>query len=276
MNLIHQVMLTTTKVSRSLIFLELGFLTIEFILKQKRLNYLHNLLQMDDSTIAKQVIYLQSKSPLVGDWIKTVLEDMVELEIDQSFEEISSLSKVKWEKVVKEASQKACLASLLKDKNKLSKGKEIKYDALETQSYLQAGNNTDLDTKRKILRVRVRDIPVKGNFPNLYPDKKCPVQTCHEDETQKHVFHSRCIQTSSIANNQSIEYEEIFQNNTVSQAFVARMIFDNLESRKAFLPSSVKSGGPGEPGRGGAKATTSLVIRKAREKSLREKMTRRK
>ena len=123
MNLIRQTMKTSSKVNRSLIFLELGFMTTEYIIKQKSLNYLQNLLQMDETAIAKQVLILQAKSPLAGDWAKTVLEDMSELDIKYNFEDISKFSKVKWKRIVKEASQRACFASLLKEKNLLGKGK---------------------------------------------------------------------------------------------------------------------------------------------------------
>ena len=178
---------------------------------------------------------------------------------------------------MKDASQRACFASLLKEKNILSKGKEIKYDSLHIQAYLKTENKIDMDTKRRIMRVRLRDVPLRGNFPNSYTDKKCPVPSCNEEETQRHIYYSNCINTSSVALNKSVEYDEVFKENVASQVFIANMIYENIEKRKELIPSSATTGGPGEPRKGGAKnATTSLVIRRARNKLSTDNKTRRK
>ena len=135
LGLIKQVLMTSSKASRSLVLLEMGFMSVEYIIKQKRLNYLFSLIQMEESCIAKNVFLQQLKSPVKGDWIKYVKEDLKELKIELNFEEISSLSRRKWKQIVKESAQKACFNSLLSDKKNLSKGKEIEYDDLVLQPY---------------------------------------------------------------------------------------------------------------------------------------------
>jgi len=267
LSLMRNVLMTSSKVSRCLILLELGFLSVEYVIKQKRLNYLYNLIQMEDKFIAKQVFIKQSQSAIKGDWIKYIHEDMKELQIEHSFEEISKFSKRQWKQIVKDASQKACFKSLLSDKSKLSKGKEIKYDKFVMQPYLKSGGNITSEVKRKIFTIRTRDLNIRGNFKNSYNDIKCQVPECDEQETQKHVFQSYCIHTSTIHDpNVSIKYEEIFGENVSSQSYVANVIYRNIERRNNIIPSA---GGPEEPRRRGgrknkAAASPSLVIRKAR------------
>ena len=273
--LIRNVTMTSSKVSRSLILLELGLMSVEYIIKQKRLNYLHNLIQMEDKFTAKKVFLLQCQSPLMGDWVKYVHEDMSELQLNYNFDEISKLSKHKWKQIVKEASEKACLKSLLKDKSKLSKGKEIQYDRLKMKSYLESGYGLNSDTQRKILKIRVRDLAIRDNFKNSYSDIKCQVPGCEEVETQRHIYQSYCILTSIIQEpNTSIRYEDIFGHNASSQEYIAHTIYDNIEKRKRLFPSAE---GPEEPRkRGGrtkgASASTSLVIGKVRGKKTQGKI----
>ena len=154
-SLIRKVLMTSSKVSRSLVLLELGFMSVEFIVKQKRLNYLFHLIQMDEKFIAKKVFLQQTASTMKGDWLKYVHEDMEELQLNYSFEEISNFSKTKWKLTVKEAAQKACFKSLMSDKSKLSKGKEIKYNELACQSYFKGGHGLNSETKRRIVKVRL-------------------------------------------------------------------------------------------------------------------------
>ena len=266
--LIFQVLNTSMKVSRCLVLLELGFMSVEFILKQKRLNYLFNLIHEEDTSISKLVFLEQIKSPLMGDFVNYVLEDMRELDIKYSFEDISQLTKTNWKEIVKQAAQKACLKSLLKDKSKLSKGKEICYQKLEMQNYLKSGNTFNFQIRRNILRVRLRDVYLRGNFPNAFSNITCEVPECSEDETQKHVYHSYCIykQTIQKKTTDSISYETIFGNNPYFQEVVARTIFENIEMRSKVIPSHMRSEGPGEPRkRGGTKdCSPRLVFRKAR------------
>ena len=269
LHLIGQVLMTSSKVSRCLVLLELGLMPVEYVIKQKRLNYLFNLVQMDESSIAKKVFLQQTKSPLKGDFVKYAQEDMKELDLKFAFEEISNISKLKWKKLVKEACKAACLKTLQEDKSKLSKGKEITYTNLEMQAYLKSGNEVTTDLKRKILQVRLRDVALKGNFPKAYSSIECQMKDCKENETQRHVYYLDCTKTTSIQqHNNSIEYEDVFSDNISSQMHITRVIFANITKLKQILPSHVRSEGPEEPRRGGGtrSAATSLVIRKARSK----------
>ena len=77
------------KSSQSLMFLELGIITVPFLLKKKRLMYLHHLLTTDTSSLVSKVFRKQIDSPRKGEWVDTALKDLDELNIKFSFNEIS-------------------------------------------------------------------------------------------------------------------------------------------------------------------------------------------
>ena len=79
--------------------------------------------------LVKQVFNEQKSNPKKGDWIKLVESDLKKLKITLSYEDISSMTKASFKKLVKEATEK-CALRYLKLHIK-SKGKEIKYNEIE-------------------------------------------------------------------------------------------------------------------------------------------------
>ena len=127
LQLLRKAMSSSSKVSRCLLLLDLGLMSVEFHIKQKRLNYLHRVLSSEQSSLVKTVLEEMINKPYKGDWILVVKEDLKELQINLSFEEIASISNKRFKEIVRNACKQACFSSLIRDKNKLSKGKEIEY-----------------------------------------------------------------------------------------------------------------------------------------------------
>ena len=105
---------------------------------------------------------------------------------------MKSTPKKKFKEMVKKRSEIASFQSLLKEKEKLSKGKGLQYKEPNVQPYLWPGNNRSIDDMRKILQVRMRDISVRANFPNAYESTTCPSPECSLQETQQHIYSSGC------------------------------------------------------------------------------------
>ena len=81
------------KTSSVFIYLEMGLTPVAFILKSRRLLFLHYILnESEDSTLYK-VFHIQLRAPIRGDWALTVREDLKELNIKHSFEEIKQMTK---------------------------------------------------------------------------------------------------------------------------------------------------------------------------------------
>ena len=83
--LLRAAMKTSARSSSILLLLELGLCSVEYILKKKRLGYLHHLLTVEGSPLVKQVFQQQVKTQTAGDWVKTVLKDLNDFNIELSF-----------------------------------------------------------------------------------------------------------------------------------------------------------------------------------------------
>ena len=150
--LIRRSMCVSSKSSRSLLLLELGLTSVEYIIKRKRINYLQNLLQSESSSISKKVFLKQVSDKIKGDFVSLVLKDLEECNITFSFNDIEQMSKRKFKCIVRDATNEACFKLLIKEKLKGSKGSEISYHKLETQPYLMSRSNLSIDAMRKILK----------------------------------------------------------------------------------------------------------------------------
>ena len=240
--------------------------SVEYLLKQKRINFLHHILTSEDQSLAKKIFLKQVEKPLKDDFVKIVNKDLMECKIKLTYEEIQNISNKKFKELVKEAITKASFEKLLSEKEKLSKGKEIQYKQLKTQPYLLPGNNLNIDEMRKILQVRIRDAPVKDNFKNAYKSFVCSSPGCSSVETQVHLFNSSCWdkhqQVPSVGES---KYENIFQNDVIKQMEVMCRIFEKIHTRDIYL----RNDGPLEPGEKGTlkeRRVPNLVIRKAKKK----------
>ena len=55
-----------------MLYLETGTIPIRFIIKQRRLNYLHNLLTRKENELISKVYFAQKRKTSKNDWAKTV------------------------------------------------------------------------------------------------------------------------------------------------------------------------------------------------------------
>ena len=228
----------SSKSARSVILLELQLVSVEYIIKQKRINFLHHLLTEEEDSLSKKIFLKQVEKPIRGDFAKLVNKDLLDCEINLTYDEIKRTSKRKFKEIVKHAIEKASFKNLQKDKNKLSKGKEIAYKYQKHQGYLIPGNNINIYDMRRIFQLRIRDISVRGNYPNSYPSTICPFPGCSKEETQVHLFYSNCwAKTNDLANvnERSVIYEDIFSDNVLKQYQVMSVIYAKLESRNLVI-----------------------------------------
>ena len=119
------------------------------------------------------------------------------------------MSKLKFKTMVKESSKKACFQYLLCEKQKLSKGSEIKYTKFKTQPYLKPGVGISAELKRKIYHIRCREIFLKSNYPAAFTDKKCPAPHLEIDQ-QSHLFHCSFFTEQNEIMPPYLKYEDIF------------------------------------------------------------------
>ena len=259
LQLLRQSMMLSKKSPRSLILLELGLVPVEYLLKQKRINFLHHLLTDEDESLSKKVFLKQVEKPLRGDFVMFVNKDLAELEITMTYDEIKNVPKNKFKELVKEKTKKASFEKLLKDRGKLHKGREIEYEELETQGYLRPGNQLNIHEMRKILQIRIRDTSVRANYKNAHKNTTCPAPDCNYEETQKHLYSSNCwikVKEGFPVSSNSSNYEDIFEQDVKKQFEVMSIIFQKLTQRDEVI----RADGPLDS------TIPTLVIRKTKKR----------
>ena len=156
MQLLRGSLLLGARSSQCLILLELGLTSVSYILKRKRVLYLHHLLTTDQSSLVAAVFREQVRTTKRGDWVQTVIRDLEDLGINKSFSEIASIGKQHFKKLVKQSCENACFYQLIEEKQKLSKGKDISYSSFRTQPYLMSESGLSIETMRRIYHTKCR------------------------------------------------------------------------------------------------------------------------
>lgn len=235
-----------SKSSHCLLLLELGLLSVEFLIKKKRILYLFHLLTTDTSSLVSQVFQKQMISSVKGDWVDTVLKDLRDFDIKHSFHEISIMSKSQFKNIVTKAGDEACLNALLKEKERLSKGSEICYRELKTQPYLLSPSGLSAEEMRRIYHIRTRELPLKANYPAANKDRDCLFPGCTSEDSQMHLYQSSCFSDKTTVQCREVAYKDIFGSNIRKQIIVMQLIFSKLQERAKYLPQSNR-GLPADP-----------------------------
>ena len=82
-----------SKTAREAFYLETGLIPIRFVVVKRRILYLHHILQRSKSEIIRKVYKVQKNLSTKNDWFGVVHENMMDLNIKLSEEEISQMSK---------------------------------------------------------------------------------------------------------------------------------------------------------------------------------------
>ena len=74
--LLRKILKAPSKTPKEILFLELGCVPLRLIIKSKRINFLHYILNQPDDSILKRVFNEQVNSPSKIDWVKLMDQDM--------------------------------------------------------------------------------------------------------------------------------------------------------------------------------------------------------
>ena len=91
--------------------------------------FLKQILQQDENSQVYKFFQLQLNQPVKGDWVSTCLEDLSQLKINKSLEEIKQISENKFKTLLKTRIKENAFEYLLKRRG--SKGQGNHYSTLE-------------------------------------------------------------------------------------------------------------------------------------------------
>ena len=196
----------------------------------RRLNFLHYILCEEEDTLLRKFFEAQCAHPIKGDWVTTVRKDLESVEIRMTFEEIRRCSKDSFKETVKEAIRSTAFKSLIEAKEKHSKGKEICYDDLSLQEYLQANSTLSIKEKRFAFAVRSRGLDLKNNFKIGKADLKC--RLCKEHlEDQEHLLTCPALSNGDQTQTSSQPpYSDMFSQNIEELKKITKILLNKFTS----------------------------------------------
>ena len=223
-NFLRQLLKTGRGCSIPQLYLETGHIPARFEIIKMRCLFLKSILNESTESLIYKFIMAQFQNPVRGDWMSCCLKDLEYLKITISLEEIKSMKKTQFRKLLKASIKKKALEYLLDKQG--SKGKEMKYSSLKMAEYLLPNmENLSISDQRYIFAIRNRMIEIKNNFQNKELPEKC---ICEEIEDQKHIY--LCKQLNNEKTN--IEYNKIFEENVKIQKQIYERFKENFERRK--------------------------------------------
>lgn len=203
---------------------ELGIMTVESVISEKRLKFLHRVLNQPDTNITRKVLMEQKGLP-EETWLKNTVNMCHDLSLPEDLDVIASMSKEQWSNQVKKAIE-------------MKEEKSLHEWMFNSKKY----NSTTINVRKKkyinylppslaitMLKTRLGMIELKPNYKNLHQDTNC--RKCNgEEETLQHVL--KCYQGSKASSATTInEVEEIVNKVEVKdQNLVRNLAADIMET----------------------------------------------
>ena len=215
-NLLRRIFETGSSTPKAMLYLELGIYPVRFIIQNRRVMYLHYILT-NKNILPYRCYQAQLRNPCKGDWSETINNDLGELGITLSHEEISRMSKIRFQSLVKGKIKNSAFEYLMrkKEKNKeTSKTKDIVYKCLEIQPYLlpnkMSTNSSDSTQLCKFtFSLRCRMVQVRDNYKSSNESLTCELCNSHID-SQKNLLVCKALNSDNSIVATSPDYEDLF------------------------------------------------------------------
>ena len=237
--LIRGILNAHPKIPIEALYLETKSIPIRFIIASRRLMYMYTILQKNKEELVRKVYEAQKDDPIAGDFVDLVKNDKEMIGINMTETEITTVSKTKFKKLVKERISDAAFKYLLEVKQKHSKMKKISYKKFELSKYLSSPLfNTE--SRALLLALRKRTVSgVRTDFPGLYQDRLCPVGCGDEDKLENIMICSvlQSHHTSDSLANDKAKFEDIFLSDIKKQKETTEIYRQLLDIRNKILSS---------------------------------------
>ena len=221
------------------LYLELGCTPIRFLIKQRRLFFLHYILSQDTNSLIFRFFMAQLENPSKNDWSEQVLKDLEDLNLHLSIDNIKEMSETVFKDKVKKSVKSAAFQYLDNEGSGKSKIKSDEYTCLKTQEYLLSSELTTAE-KKFLFQLRTRMICVKNNYKSGQDDLLCPLCQATED-TQEHVLSCPVIarRVKIVSRQDDVKYENIFSSDIKKQAAVTRLFMKLWKVRTNLMDKTV-------------------------------------
>ena len=208
------------------LYLELGIVPFRNIIQQRRILFLHYILNQSSDSLIFKCFESQQKSTNKKDWSKQIVRDIDELKLNLSLSEVKEMTNLEIKNVLKIAVKRKAFEELLKRKESHSKMINLEYKSLNMQNYLKSSNeNLTQRDAQDIFLLRTRMFDVKSNYKNKYEVLLC--EACEEnEETQEHFYKCEALESKW-----KVEFKEIWKNKVENQIQIMKICRENQLKR---------------------------------------------
>ena len=207
------------------LYLETGFFPARFAIMKSRLLFLKTILEENPDSMIYKFLVLQLETPTKGDWASSCKNNLRDLKINLSLEEIRDMTKKQFNMILKESISRRAFEYLMAKRG--VKGKEIYYSELKMADYLQPGyENLTITEQRSIFSIRNRMIEIPANFQSRTNIEIC---RCGKNEDMEHLY--ICEYLSEDIENDKPIFEKIFENSIIEQKKVNKLFLNRYQRR---------------------------------------------
>ena len=223
---------------KEMLFLELGCMRLRDIIKQRRLLFLHYILNEPSESLVHSFLVAQMKTRNKKDWVTTVLIDLDELNIKLSFEEIKLMKKSSFQALVKTSINDYAFKNLEKLKLSHSKVEKVRHRTLQMRTYLSPNQiKATKEEKQLIFKLRCRVTDLKTNMKGIYENTECPlckIEGC--EDSQEHILQN-CSILENITKEKSdkLNYKKLYENDSESLIEIARKFNTRMKIRETLI-----------------------------------------
>jgi hypothetical protein len=219
---------------KEMLYLEMNCIPIRFIIRSRRLNFLHYILHEDQNSLIFRFLQAQLDNPSKNDWVTSVHDDLKRLEIPPDFNAIMKTSAYTFKSDVKKEIVKDALKYLNHEKSSHSKVLHIVHEKMELQDYLSPGSGLGSHEAKFIFLLRTRMLDIKSNYQGKHSDLSCPMCDSEQD-TQQHLLQCEKLKTENEIVSKIQEYEDLFGTNLESKIMIIRLIKLRFQERNKIL-----------------------------------------
>ena len=133
---------------------------------------------------------------------------------------------------------------------------------------MKGTNNLTSEDIQRILKIRIRDIDLKCNFPKFYSDRKCWAPDCFGEDSSRHIFECSFLGSEGNVIEENVLFDSIFGNDVSKIRKVSLIMQIRIQKRKHFLPPGDR--GALDPRR---RTTPVLGIRETRTRKMKTQKT---
>ena len=229
--LLRKVLETGRSTPKVMLYLEMGCLPIRFIVKKRRIMYLHYILHQEKESLLHRFFLAQKANPVRGDWYLTVEEDIKELDLNLSLKQISEMSIFSLQKLLKVKVDEKALQYLNKEKK--SKTSHISHTKLQLQPYLRPGKASNLQRKF-LFQLRARMVDLKANYQGSHSTLLCDLCEKHVDDQESLLFCEKLANSSELVENLP-QYKDLFSEDIKKQFVTSSILEEKFKLRNKSI-----------------------------------------